>query len=100
MTRITPTTALALRELLSPVLLLSLALTLPLPAMAQTTAPPILVATQQLMPTDAEIYPTPGSAPRRVGFGAAIAIPRDTAMISMPLYLDNAGRIGGYLRAR
>ena len=46
MTRITPTTALALRELLSPGLLLSLALTLPLPAVAQTTAPPILVATQ------------------------------------------------------
>jgi hypothetical protein len=28
-----------------------------------------------------------------VGFGAAIAIQHDTAMISMPLYLDNAGRV-------
>jgi hypothetical protein len=83
---------------LSPGFLLWLALTLPQPAVAQTTAPPVLVPTQQLTPTDAEIYPTPGSAPRQVGFGAAIAIQHDTAMISMPLYLDNAGRVALFKR--
>jgi hypothetical protein len=60
--------------------------------------PPVLVPTQQLTPTDAEIYPTPGSAPRQVGFGAAIALQQDTAMISMPLYLDNAGRVALFKR--
>jgi hypothetical protein len=89
MTRLTPTTALALCELLSPAFLLWLALTLPQPAVAQTTTLPTLVPIQQLTPTDAEIYPTPGSTPRQVGFGAAIAIQHDTAMISMPDYLDN-----------
>ena len=98
MTRLTHTTALALCELLSPVFLVWLALTLPQPAVAQTTPPPTLVPTQQLSPTDAEIYPTPGSAAREVGFGAAIAVQHDTAMISMPLYLDNAGRVALFKR--
>ena len=98
MTRRTPTTALALRELLSLAFLLWLALTLPQPAVAQTTTPPTLVPFQQLTPTDAEIYPTPGSTARQVGFGAAIAIQRDTAMISMPDYLDNAGRVALFKR--
>jgi len=98
MTRVTWTTALALGELLSPGLLLSLALILPQPAVAQSTAPPLLVPTQQLMPTDAEIYPTPGSAPRQVGFGAAIALQRDTALISMPDYQPNAGRVALFKR--
>ena len=80
MTRLTPTTALALCKLLSPAFLLWLSLTLPQPAVAQTTTPPALVPIQQLAPTDADIYPTPGSAPRLVGFGAAVAIQRDTAI--------------------
>jgi hypothetical protein len=78
--------------------LLWLALILSQPAVAQTIALPTLAPTQQLMPTDAEIYPTPGSAPRQVGFGAAIAIQHDTAMISMPSYLDNAGRVALFKR--
>ncbi len=98
MTRVTWTTALALGELLSPALLLSLALILPQPAVAQTTVPPVLVPTQQLMPTEAEIFPTPGSAPRQVGFGAAIALERDTALISMPVYQPNAGRVALFKR--
>jgi hypothetical protein len=98
MTRLTPTKALALCELLSPAFLLWLALTLPQPAVAQTTTPPTLVPIQQLTPTDAEIHPTPGSAARQVGFGAAIAIQHDTAMISMPDYLDNAGRVALFKR--
>ena len=98
MTRLTRTTALALCELLSPAFLLWLALTLPQPAVAQTTTPPTLVPFQQLTPTDAEIYPTPGSTARQVGFGAAIAIQHDTAMISMPGYLDNAGRVALFKR--
>ena len=98
MTRLTPTTALALCKLLSPAFLLWLSLTLPQPAVAQTTTPPALVPIQQLAPTDADIYPTPGSAPRLVGFGAAIAIQHGTAMISMPDYLDNAGRVALFKR--
>jgi hypothetical protein len=93
MTRVTWTTAHALGEFLSPGLLLSFALILHQPAVAQTTAPPLLIPTQQLMPTDAEIYPTPGSAPTHVGFGGAIALQRDTALISMPGYQPNAGRV-------
>jgi hypothetical protein len=98
MTRLTRPTALALCELLSPTFLLWLTLVLPQPAAAQTTTPPVLVPAQQLTPTDAEIYPTPGSTARQVGFGAAIAVQHDTAMISMPLYLDNAGRVALFKR--
>jgi hypothetical protein len=98
MTRVTWTTALALGELLSPGLLLSLALILPRPAAAQTNPPPVLAPTQQLIPTNAEIYPTPGSVLTHVGFGAAIAVQRDTALISELGYLPNAGRVALFKR--
>ena len=99
MTRVTSKTALALcRGLSAALLLLSLSITLQQPAVAQTTLPPDLVPTQQLTPTQAEIYPTPGSPPRLTGFGAAIAVQRDTAMISMPGYMPNAGRVALFKR--
>jgi len=89
MTRLTPTTALALRDLLAPAILLWLSLDFPQTTVAQTTDPPVLVPIQQLTPTDAEI----GSPPRPVGLGAAIAIQHDTAMISMPGFMEIAGRV-------
>ena len=89
MTRVIPTTALALYKRLSTAFLLSLVLTLPHPAVAQTTPPPTLVPTQTLTPTDAEI----GSPARQIGFGSAIAVEHDTAMISETAYMPNAGRI-------
>lgn len=98
MTRLTPTTALALCRVLFPAFLLWLALASLQPAVAQTTVPPVLVPAQQLTPIAAEIYPTAGSAPRSVGFGSAIAIQHDTAMISMTGYLDNAGRVALFKR--
>jgi hypothetical protein len=63
MTRLTRRTALALCELLCPAFVLWLALTLPQPAVAQTTTPPALVPIQQLAPTDAEIYRLPAQRP-------------------------------------
>ena len=47
---------------------------LPIAAPAQTNSLPVLTPTQTLTPTDQETYPTPGSYPYDLLFGASLAL--------------------------
>jgi hypothetical protein len=79
------------RSWLASSVALTLACALPLTAHAQQR-PPFIRGAQQLMPTDAEVFPTPGEEPRSADFGASIALRNDVVLIGMPA-LAPKGRV-------
>jgi hypothetical protein len=74
-------------------ILLVLAALLPAAAPAQTSSLPTLTPTQTLAPTDEETYPSPGSFPAQLYFGANMFLDHKTLMVSMVGYNNQTGRI-------
>jgi FG-GAP repeat protein len=81
-------------------ILLVCAALLPAAAPAQTSSLPILTPTQTLAPTDQETYPTPGSFPAQLYFGATMALSEKTLMVSMVGYNNQTGRIALFSKGR
>ena len=79
-------------------LALACAAVLPIAAPAQTSSLPVLTPTQTLTPTDQETYPTPGSYPYDLLFGASLALDENTILASMVRYNNQTGRIAVFTK--